>query len=43
MITAIVAWANAKYDASYELIFLGTFIIDIEIIIGVIKVYLEKS
>lgn len=28
MITAIVAWANAKYKAGYELVFLGTFLID---------------
>lgn len=32
MVTLLLAWINAKYKAEYELLFLGTFLIDMTIV-----------
>ena len=37
MFTMLLAWVNSKYDTGYELLFIATFFIDIEIIQAVAK------
>lgn len=40
MITLLLAWINVKYKWDYELLFVGTFILDgkiIEIIVQILK------
>jgi hypothetical protein len=39
MITFLVAWINAKYKAGYELIFVGTVIVDLAIIFAVAEAF----
>jgi hypothetical protein len=37
MLTITLAWINAKYKHDYDLLFVGTFIIDLEIIGELVK------
>lgn len=37
MFTLILAWINSVYDSNYELLFLGTILIDMLLIIGIVK------
>jgi hypothetical protein len=37
MLTLLLAWINAKYKYKYELLFVGTFLLDIDIIAGLVK------
>jgi len=32
MLTVLLAWINAKYEHDYEILFVGTFLIDIQLI-----------
>ena len=39
MFTLVLAWINARYKSNYELLFIGTFLIDI-ILINAVHAYL---
>lgn len=39
MVTLILAWINAKYKSGYELLFVGTFLIDMEIVTAIVVHY----
>lgn len=32
MLTLLLAWINAKYNGKYDLLFFGTFLLDVHII-----------
>jgi len=32
MLTVLLAWVNSKYDKDYALLFIGTFILDLELL-----------
>ena len=38
MFSVLLAWINSKYETKYDLLFLGTFLLDLEIIRGVFKI-----
>ena len=39
--TLFLAWINAKYDYGYEMAFVGTFLIDIQLI-SLVSQYLAR-
>ena len=41
MFTLLLAWINAKYKFDYELVFLGTFIIDIVLINNMCAIFIK--
>ena len=42
MFTIVLAWINAHYNCNYELLFLGTVIVDCCLIDGITGVYKSK-
>ena len=43
MFTIILAFINAKFNMNYELLFLGTFVIDVIIVEGLIDILKIKQ
>ena len=41
MFTVILAFVNSKYETKYDCAFFGTFIIDVILIEGIIKIVLK--